>query len=92
MQLASLLGVIPRAERAEGMLSGQLEVQGPLFAPRFAGGFDLEHGELSIRGLPLPVSDIEVALRIAGNELRIEKASAKVGSGTLASERRSRRS
>jgi len=83
MQLASLLGVIPRAERAEGVLSGQLEVQGPLFAPRFAGGFDLEHGELSIRGLPLPVSDIEVALRIGGNELRIEKASAKVGSGTL---------
>ncbi|MEI9941552.1 MAG: translocation/assembly module TamB domain-containing protein [Pseudomonadota bacterium] len=83
MPLASLLGVIPRAERAEGTLSGQLEVQGPLLTPRFAGGFDLERGELSIRGLPLPVSDIEVALRIAGNELRIEKASAKVGSGTL---------
>jgi len=83
MQLASLLGVIPRAERAEGTLSGQLAVRGPLFAPRFAGGFDLEHGELSIRGLPLPVSDIELALRISGNELRLEKASAKVGSGTL---------
>lgn len=83
MQLASLLGVIPRAERAEGTLSGQLEVKGPLFAPRFTGGFDLERGELAIRGLPLPVSDIELALRIAGNELKIEKASAKVGSGTL---------
>jgi translocation and assembly module TamB len=83
MELASLLGVIPRAERAEGTLSGQLSVQGPLFAPRFAGGFDLEHGELSIRGLPLPVSDIEVALRVDGNELRIEKGSAKVGAGTL---------
>ncbi|MEI9954097.1 MAG: translocation/assembly module TamB domain-containing protein [Pseudomonadota bacterium] len=83
MQLASLLGVIPRAERAEGTLSGQLEVKGPLFAPRFAGGFDLERGELSIRGLPLPVTEIEVALRISGNELKIEKASAKVGSGTL---------
>ena len=83
MQLASLIGVIPRAERAEGTLSGQLEVKGPLFAPRLAGGFDLEQGELSIRGLPLPVSEIEVALRIAGNELKIEKASAKVGSGTL---------
>jgi len=83
MQLDSLLGVIPRAERAEGTLSGQLEVQGPLFAPRLAGGFDLERGELSIRGLPLPVSGIEIALRISGNELRIEKATAKVGSGTL---------
>ncbi|HEY3665318.1 MAG TPA: hypothetical protein VGL19_04935, partial [Polyangiaceae bacterium] len=83
MQLASLVGVIPRAERAEGVLSGQLAVVGPLFAPRFAGGFDLEHGELSIRGLPLPVSDIDVAVRIDGNELRIEKASAKLGSGTL---------
>jgi len=83
MQLGSLVGVIPRAERAEGTLSGELQVKGPLFAPRFAGGFDLEHGELAIRGLPLPVTDIELALRIAGNELRIEKASAKVGSGTL---------
>lgn len=83
MQLASLVGVIPRAERAEGTLSGELAVKGPLFAPRLTGGFDLEHGEVSIRGLPLPVSDIELALRISGNELRIEKASAKVGSGTL---------
>ena len=83
MPLASLLGVIPRAERAEGTLSGQLEMKGPLFAPRLAGGFDLEHGELSIRGLPLPVSDIELSLRISGNELKIERASAKVGSGTL---------
>ncbi len=83
MQLASLVGVIPRAERADGVLSGQLAVVGPLFAPRFAGGFDLEHGELSIRGLPLPVSDINVALRIDGNELRVEKATAKVGAGTL---------
>jgi translocation and assembly module TamB len=83
MQLASLVGVIPHAERAEGTLSGELAVKGPLFAPRLVGGFDLEHGELSLRGLPLPVSDIELALRIAGNELRIEKASAKVGSGTL---------
>jgi translocation and assembly module TamB len=83
MQLASLLGIIPRAERAEGTLSGQLEVQGPLFAPRFSGGFDLDHGELAIHGLPLPVSDIQMALRIDGNELRIERGSAKVGAGTL---------
>src|SRR6478752_7198490 len=83
MQLGRLVAVITRAERAEGTLSGELQVKGPLFAPRFAGGFDLEHGELAIRGLPLPVTDIELALRIAGNELRIEKASAKVGSGTL---------
>jgi translocation and assembly module TamB len=83
MQLQSLVGVIPRAERALGVLSGQLSVQGPLFAPRFAGGFDLEHGELSIQGLPLPVTEIDVALRVDGNELRIEKASAKVGSGSL---------
>jgi translocation and assembly module TamB len=83
MPLASLLGVIPRAERAEGTLSGELEVKGPLFAPRFSGGFDLERGEVTIRGLPLPVSDIELQVRIAGNELRIDKASAKVGSGTL---------
>jgi translocation and assembly module TamB len=83
MQLASLVGVIPRADRAEGVLSGELAVVGPLLAPRFAGGFDVEHGEVAIRGFPLPVSNIEMALRVDGNELRIEKASAKVGAGTL---------
>ncbi|MEP7048793.1 MAG: translocation/assembly module TamB domain-containing protein [Pseudomonadota bacterium] len=83
MQLESLVGIIPRAERAQGVLSGQLTVVGPLFAPRFAGGFDLEHGELSIRGLPLPVSDINVALRVDGNELRVADATARVGAGTL---------
>jgi translocation and assembly module TamB len=83
MQLSSLVGIIPRAERAEGTLSGELEVQGPLFAPRFSGGFDLEQGELAIHGLPLPVSDIQMALRIDGNELRIERGSAKVGAGTV---------
>lgn len=83
MQLGSLVGIIPRAERAEGTLSGALEVQGPLLAPRLTGGFDLERGEVAIRGLPLPVSDIDVAVRIENNELRIERASAKVGSGSL---------
>ncbi|HEY4104186.1 MAG TPA: hypothetical protein VGM44_09850, partial [Polyangiaceae bacterium] len=83
MQLASLVDMIPRAERAEGTLSGKLEVQGPLLAPRFAGGFDLERGEIAIRGLPLPVSDIALALRVDSSELRIEKGSAKVGAGTL---------
>ena len=62
---------------------GQLQVQGPLPAPRFAGGFDLEHGEIAIRGLPLPVSDIVLALRVDRSELRVEKGSAKVGSGTV---------
>jgi translocation and assembly module TamB len=83
MELASLVDVIPRAERAEGTLSGALEVKGPLLAPRFSGGFDLEHGEIAVRGLPLPVSDIDLSLRVDRNELRIEKGSAKVGSGTL---------
>ncbi len=83
MQLSSLVGVIPRAERADGVLSGQIAVSGPLFAPRFAGGFDLQRGELAIRGFPLPVSNIDVALRLDGSELRIEKASANIGSGTL---------
>ncbi|HWZ91695.1 MAG TPA: translocation/assembly module TamB domain-containing protein, partial [Polyangiaceae bacterium] len=83
MQLASLVDVIPRAERAEGTLSGKLAVEGPLLAPRFEGGFDLERGEIAIRGLPLPVSDINLALRIDKNELRVEKGSARVGSGTL---------
>ncbi|HEY4160121.1 MAG TPA: translocation/assembly module TamB domain-containing protein [Polyangiaceae bacterium] len=81
--LSGLVSLLPRAERADGMLSGHVALEGPLSAPRLSGGFDLEHGELSLHGLPVPVSEIELALRLDGNEIRLTRGTAHVGAGTL---------
>jgi translocation and assembly module TamB len=81
--LAGLLELVPRVERASGTLVGRIQVQGPLTAPRYAGGFELAKGEVLVRGLPAPISDIDLALGIDGNELSITRGSARIGGGTL---------
>jgi translocation and assembly module TamB len=81
--LASLVGVVPRVERASGTVDGSLRLRGPLSAPRYSGGFALSRGELVIRGLHAPLTDIDVALGIDGSELSITRGSAKFGSGRL---------
>ena len=84
LPLATVVGMVPRVERAEGTLSGKLHVTGPLAAPRFQGGFDLEGGEVALHGLATPLSDISVALAVDGSEVNIVRGTARLGSGTLA--------
>ncbi|HKY36224.1 MAG TPA: translocation/assembly module TamB domain-containing protein [Polyangiaceae bacterium] len=84
LPLATLLGMLPRVERAEGMLSGKLRLQGALAAPRYQGGFELNGGEVALHGLSTPLSDIGLALSIDGSEINIVRGNAKLGSGTLA--------
>jgi translocation and assembly module TamB len=83
MALASLVGVVPRVERATGMLGGSLRLEGPLVSPRASGGFELTRGEMTVRGLHAPLSEIDVAVAIENGELTIRRGSAKLGSGTL---------
>jgi len=84
LPLATVLGMAPRVERAEGMLGGKLRVQGPLSAPRYQGGFELNNGEVALHGLATPLSDISVALSVDGSEINIVRGNARLGSGTLA--------
>lgn len=81
--LAGLLEMVPRVERASGTVTGRIEVRGPITAPRYAGGFELDKGEIVVRGLPSPISDIDLALGIESNELTITRGTARVGSGTI---------
>jgi translocation and assembly module TamB len=83
MQLATLTAFIPRAERASGTLKGSLALRGPVSRLSYQGGFRLEDGEIFVRGLPSSISDLQIALAVESGELRITKASAKVGSGTI---------
>jgi translocation and assembly module TamB len=83
LALASLVGVVPRVERASGTFAGNLRLHGPLTAPRYAGGFALNKGEITVRGLPAPLSEIEIALGVDGSELSITRGTARLGSGKL---------
>jgi translocation and assembly module TamB len=83
MQLATLTAFIPRAERASGTLKGSLKLTGPASRLGYQGGFRLENGEIFVRGLPSSISDLQLAVAVDSGELRITKASAKVGSGSI---------
>ncbi|HET9954650.1 MAG TPA: translocation/assembly module TamB domain-containing protein [Polyangiaceae bacterium] len=81
--LASLVGLVPRVERANGVLSGRFRLTGALNAPSTTGTLDLQRGELALRGLPTPLSDIDVGVAFDHGELRVERGSARLGSGSV---------
>jgi translocation and assembly module TamB len=81
--LAGLVGLMPRVERAEGSVGGHVKLTGALAAPRVAGSFGIERGELALRGLPTTISNIDLLLGFADGELTITRGTARIGSGTL---------
>ena len=84
LPLATVLGMVSRVERADGTLSGKLRVHGPVAAPHYQGGFELNNGEVALHGMATPISDIAVALSVDGSEINIVRGNARLGSGTLA--------
>lgn len=83
LDLATLSHISPRVERVEGKLAGALEVSGPVRSLVYRGGFALNGGKAELRGMSSPISDINMALRVENDEIRLTQASARVGSGTL---------
>jgi translocation and assembly module TamB len=83
LPLATLLGMSSRVERAEGTMAGRLRLRGPLSAPNYQGGFELEDGEVTLHGLSTPLSDISLALAIDGSEIQVVRGSARLGAGTV---------
>ena len=83
VELSSFVADIPRIERAKGRLEGKLSVNGPIKALRYRGGFRLKNGEMVVRGLPSAVTNLELALDVDGDELKLSRATARVGSGSL---------
>ncbi len=83
IQLGALAPVIPNVDRASGVLTGGLRVSGAASDPAYTGGFTLEKGELAVHGLPSPVTDLGIQVKLEQGELRLERAAAKLGSGTV---------
>ncbi len=84
IDLGLLVGVVPKLERASGTLQGSLNLTGRVRAPVVNGNIRVAGGELSIKGLPSIVSDLNVDLRAGADELRIAQATAKFAGGTIA--------
>lgn len=82
-ELSHFAGLLPRAERVGGELRGELRVFGAPASLRYEGGLVCSRGELLLRGLPTPITDLELAIQVDSDELRIERGSARLGSGTL---------
>ncbi|HEV8550607.1 MAG TPA: translocation/assembly module TamB domain-containing protein, partial [Polyangiaceae bacterium] len=81
--LAALAQLVPRVERSKGSVTGRIGVSGSLRAPEYSGGFELNGGELVLRGLSVPVSDIELGVKLEGGELDVTRGSARMGNGKL---------
>lgn len=83
MDLSALTQAFARVERAKGTVSGRMAVTGPLRAPSYTGGLELTGGEVAFRGLPSPVSELDLAVKLEAGELAVTRGSARFGNGKL---------
>jgi translocation and assembly module TamB len=74
---------LPKLDRIEGMASGGLSVTGSLSAPQISGALKLRDGSVAIAGFPTSIEDIAVDVAIGDGEIRITKARASLGTGTV---------
>src|SRR6185312_12634511 len=83
VDLARLSADVPSVERAAGTFSGALAVSGPVGQLRYSGSAELQKGELSLKGVPVSLSDIDVQADITGSDVQLKRAFAHVGGGTV---------
>ncbi len=81
--LAAVARLFPQADRVAGSLAGSVTVQGTWPQVIERGNLSLSHGEVALRGTPMTLTDVDVALGVDPDEIRILHATANVGGGTL---------
>lgn len=81
--LSELTTLFPRIERASGTMQANIQVHGTASRPAYAGEAHISNGELSLHGLSLPISNLDLDLGIMGDELRITRGQAMVGGGPV---------
>jgi translocation and assembly module TamB len=80
VDLSALGMTLPQVDRAQGMVTAQLRLGGPVSDPTLTGGLSLEHGAVRIRGFPLPIENIRVKVLVSPGEIQIAEAEAELGS------------
>ena len=81
--LGALARLVPQADRIAGTLSGSVEMGGTWPHLTERGRLSLTHGELALRGAPVTLTNVNVAVAVDPDEIRIVNATAAVGGGTL---------
>lgn len=83
MDLGRLSADIPAVDRAGGTLTAALRIQGPPASLRYAGAASLRKGELSLKGTPIALSEVDVDVEIGGGEARLQRAVMRLGGGSV---------
>lgn len=83
IELSRLSGDIDSIERVRGVAEGSFQVRGPLASPRFTGAAHLTGGALSFKGAPITLDDIAVDVVLDGSDIRVTRAHARAGSGSI---------
>jgi translocation and assembly module TamB len=83
LDLAMLAGVVPKVDRASGVMTGSLSVRGKASQPDVAGALHLKGGELAVRGLPSAISDIDLDVTASASEIRIAHGTARFAGGQV---------
>jgi len=81
--LALLVGVVPDLANAEGTLEGVLTAKGPLDEPMLKGAFRAHADVASFTWIPSELRDVNVDVAVDRREIRVLRASARLGDGVV---------
>ncbi|HQF21857.1 MAG TPA: translocation/assembly module TamB domain-containing protein [Polyangiaceae bacterium] len=81
--LSALANIVPRIERARGVVQASIDVFGDWQAPRYRGQASLQEGSLAITDIPMAIDGIDVLVRIDERQIQLVRANARVGGGRI---------
>ncbi|MBK6520409.1 MAG: translocation/assembly module TamB domain-containing protein [Polyangiaceae bacterium] len=81
--LSTLRDDLPSVDRLAGTLSGSVEITGDASAPKVTGFAKLREGALALTGVDATLDQVAVDIALGDGEIRVTKATANVGAGTV---------
>lgn len=84
VELAKISADIKQVARASGVADATLRVTGPPSSPRYSGAAHIRGGELDIKDPRLSLEAITVDVEIGDGDVKVTRATANVGGGTVA--------
>jgi len=81
--LSRLASVLPGVTRTAGTLDAHFDLTGTLARPELRGKIALEHGELSARNLPWPLTNLEVVAEMTPDAIRVVRGQGQLGEGSF---------
>lgn len=81
--LARLAARAPTVSWARGTAVMDISAVGDLQHPNLSGSVVLEDAAVTAAGLPAPLTDVDLEVRVQGTEAVIQRAFARVGAGTV---------